>query len=391
MDRRKKIIIISVTTVLSCVVIVSLILVGALLFSIWYETFDVIGLEFYNGEKIETISTYSDQLYIVTEDNKVYITGGYRATESRKYRNVEFYYDEALNVCRPVLIFNKPIKEILPYKDMAALFITESGELYEFDDLNLKKISENVSYATKAKYDNSTIIYTVDSDGKLFSIVDGEQVFLCDNVKKAAALADNNLILLMRNGELRELAVNPIDNSISLSDSIIDQILDFDIGVPAYLSDKAATFDGKEIDLFRLDVLTNDNKLYSKGVYTFETYHYSSPEAMQYNENWTLIYEGVADFASSHIGTVMQLADGGCMYYGYDTVYLNSYEPEELNFGYKKLYLSNVEEVFATQKQVCVCAEDKWYFWCGIYDDPFLRDDIDQCQIFYDEPYVLSQ
>ena len=92
--------------------------VFAFAFIVWFDTFDVTGLEFYNNEPISEFYPAGEGFYLITENGKLYVVGSYGDTEDRRYRNSEFYFNEKIGLNDPVLVFNKKVEMVIPYREL---------------------------------------------------------------------------------------------------------------------------------------------------------------------------------------------------------------------------------------------------------------------------------
>lgn len=331
-------------------------------FSIWYEFFDITGLVFYEDEKIERIYHYDSNVYFITEDGKGYIAGNYANTSSRKYRNVESYQHDDLDMPPPVLFLNGTIRAFYPYASQKALFITEENVLYKLSDLEVTKLADSVLYAEHAYQSvNIDIIYYVDTENRLWQIKEDQlPIYMISNVKQVEAY-QNSVWVTTDEGDLCEVILNA--DGYALSETIFQNVVDFDILDTSTRYENGFVShheEGLKNPLW--NVLTEDGKLYAKGVYNLLGTVYLLSESIPTPfmiEEWTVIGENVEQFSAAEMGTVMRFRDGGCAYYGFDT-----YCSERSKLEYKKLPIDDVAFVYASE--LCVQVEDsqgKHYFW----------------------------
>ena len=345
--------------VLALVAVIIVLLLAAL--SVWYSLFDTTGLRFYNGEDIEAMIPFSNQIYMIDGDGKVFLTGGHERTGNRKYRNAEFKRDDGLGCFSPVLIFDGLATEVLPYDDLCALIITESGTLYNFVDFeSTDLIAEKVQYAFYGNTDGR--IYYIDLVGSLYSANSDKPIY--QGVKKAHQY-NGALYILNTDGELIVFDENR-------NEMLFDDVLDFDI-----LDTSARIIDGKytvndpdALSSPLINLLTGDGRLYANGTYNHLSCgnrDYASSAIKTFDE-WTVIDDEVDVFSASEIGTVYTKLDGSVWYYGFDSI-----PQKDSVFEHILLEIDNVTSVYADKTVFCIKSEDAFFLWGGEFELVFDR------------------
>ena len=175
---------------------------------VWQDTFDVTGLTFYNNEPIKEIFLNDERIYVITEEGKGYVAGGYSTSKDRKYRNSESCVNSETGIISPVMFFDGQISKIFPSNYGKIIFLDDKGVLYEVNDLEVSKICDNAIFASKSF--TTDCIYVVDNSGELFLY--GEVVqHLTSNVKMVRAyreqvfvLSNDNCIYELSNGKYSE-------------------------------------------------------------------------------------------------------------------------------------------------------------------------------------------
>lgn len=373
------------------IIIISISILSILFFAVfgifvWYHIFDVTGLDFYDGDKISKITSYDNkQFYMLTEDGKLYIFGGYDIAKNRKYINSELTEDERLGIPRPVLVSNKAVRSIIPYSAFYALFITEENELYEFDDFTTSKISTDVISAFCDRTTNS--VYIIDKDGNLSIVKENEKTFLYSGIKDAKIYRDR-LFAVLENGDFCEMHYDVSNDIVNIfepvmtgvqSFSVLDTSLRYENGSFIYNNEDAISN-----PLF--NILTIDGKLYVKGSYNIlECSNTVTSEPVKTFDKWTLIFENVSDFSTTEIGTVVSFRDGGVAYYGFETVH-----NEDAAFEYKTLLSEEKAEVFSCKSLVIASTDKDIMLWGALFANPF--DNLSrEHYVLSGTPYVLSK
>ena len=339
-----------------------LVLISIFAIIIWYEFFDITGLEFYDDTKIERIYHYDSNVYFITEDGKGYLAGNYASTNSRKYRNVESYQHDALNMPPPVLFWDGVIKEFYPYDRQTALFITEEHTLYKLADIDVIKLADSVLYAEHTYQSvNNDMIYYIDTENRLWLIKEEQvPIYIISDVKQIEAYQDSAWVIT-NDGDLCKVISS--DEGYFLSEAIFQNAVDFDIIDTSMRYENEIGFyheEGLEHQLW--NVLTEDGKLYAKGAYNLLGTPYLLSESIPSPitiDQWTVIGENVEQISVAQMGTVMKFQNGGCAYYGFDTHF-----SAKSKFEYKELPIDDAVFVYASE--LCVQVEDsqgKHYFW----------------------------
>ena len=339
------------------------------------------GFEFYDGDEIKEIIPYETQLYIVTE-NALYIEGGYERTDSKAYRNVELYEDEALGLPKPVLLFEGKISQIIPIDDLKALIITDEGKLYKFDEFEVALLHENIVCADS--WYAQDCIYAVDSNHKLISIENGESKIIADGINDVEVYRDR-IFAINNSAQMREVLIE--NERVSFGEVLFEGASSFEIEDTSVRYDgKKIVFDNEEaINTPLFNVLDTDNRLYAKGVYNLLACgsSSSSPIPMEFLDEWTLISENVQQFSLAKMGTAFKLEDGTCAYYGFETnLHADS------NFEYKTLSVSNASNIYATSLLVCANSINGHYIWGNNFYKLFYGSS--EHNVLSGTPYVLK-
>ena len=335
------------------------ILIAIFAYNIWYTTFDVRGLVFYDDSEIADIYMYEERIYLVTVDGRAYVAGEYDETQSRTYRNSEFHKDNKLKTPAPVLIYNGEVREIIPYSSLGALIITADNELYNSYDMNMTKISENVRRAYRDTSSDKT--YVVDTDGKLFCLEDAE--FIYSGIVDTRVY-QGRVFALTSGGDLVELSKSVDVAEYVIFDTLFTGVSSFEV-IDTHIRHDGDRFvyDDKEgLASPLITVLTDDGELYVKGAYNLmscaTTLAEKQPEPKLFCD-WEFIDRYVESASTAPMGTVIRHYDGSCAYYGFELrVHRDS------GFGYTELPLTSTECVLASRISVCVKNEDgNYYFW----------------------------
>lgn len=358
-----------------------IIVIGAVAFLgyIWYHTFDVSGLVFYEDTPIKDIIVHFDKLYFVTEDGKGYVAGGYSTSEERKYRNAEFQSNESLGGApSPVLFFDGIIDEIFTCEDKDILFIDNNNDLYKLNEINAVKIAEGIVSAAKLK--STDVVYAVDNLHNLFIV--GEKQILSSSVKSVKTCGDK-IFVLCDNGDLCEL----INGTLALP--IFSSVKNFEA-----VDTSSVIFDGEKFILDDeetsrnplINVLTSEGELYAKGSYNliYKSYMKNQNHQPHKLDDWSLIGQNVKDFSLAGMGTIMAFEDNTCAYYGFDTTYETNSTVE-----YRTFDINNVESVSATNCHISINTSDGFYF-LGNQFHMFFDKMSDKHHILTGTPYFLD-
>ena len=322
------------------------------LYVVWYQTFDVTGLTFYQNEPIEKIFLVDDRVYLITENGNGYVAGNYSSSKDRKYRNSEFRINDKLGTPSPVLFFDGNIVDIIACNYGNILFVDDKNVLYELNDFTVKKICEDVLQATKSN--TTEKIYFVDKLGRLFSSSERDYC-LASNVKMVKAYRET-LFVLFNDGNLCKLTGN------NCSETIFTNVKSFDV-----VDTSERIFDGENVVADYLpaienplfNVLTNDGELYARGYYNliYKRLTNSSKHAPYVLEDWTIIGEDVVDYSLAGMGSLMILNDSTCKYFGFDTSFEEGSKVSERVFDD-----TDVISVCETDCAVCYQTDEGFYF-----------------------------
>lgn len=377
----------------SAVGLISLIILIAAIF-VWYNFFDISPLDLYKNQTIHQIYVYSDCIYLVDEDGKGYVSGGFNADLSsmksdknvyRGYLNTENRLNKKTNLPYPILFFDGQIKQMFPYSSMKSLFITEQNELYSVDCLTVKKIANEVVFA---EYDiTKSVVYVIDENATISLINGGNKTGIASGVKSVVTYNGRAFVLLV-DGNLCEIIEK--DGVSEISAPIFQNVKDFDVvNTSARYYDKWVFDDAEALENPLFNVLTNDGKLYAKGYYNITecgTVGFAPYPAPVLLSDWTIIGTDVDTFSCSAMGTIMKFKDKTCSYYGYDTVL--SRDPY---FGSITLDIDNVEKVIIDKLSVCVIdSSGNCYIWGDDFLCAFLKSKDEHINIFADSPLVVS-
>ena len=355
--------------ILASVLVIAVVCLFALLFSVWYNTFDVIGLEFYDDSVVEDIFFNGDRVYISTQSGKLYMTGGYSTSNSRKYRNSEFYKNGKLGIPSPIMIYdgeNGKIKSVVPCTDSDILLVTDNGTLYDLSDFELKRIVSRVSNAVK-DYKNDSYIAVLEDASLIIIDRNGAETILYDDVTQVSTYKDS-LYILFKNGELRQLFNYSLPEIRVLKEPLLSNVKSFQ------MLDSSACLDGLKfiendavaIKEPLMNVLLTTGELYAKGAYNLIKYNgvfSHTPSAVNVLNEWVCIGENVLEYSLAHMGTVMLRSDSNCEYFGFDMLKYTSPYPNSVEFIHYKLPVENVLKVQASDFTVCVKTEDEFYYW----------------------------
>jgi len=339
-------------------------------YKLWYEFLDTRGLDFYDDQQIEKIYPYGDQLYLVTDDGNCYITGGNKKSQSREYQNAKQRINLKLGIPAPVLFHEGGVKEIIPYADLSALFITDGGDLYSLEDLRVTKIKSGVISAARGSSDGR--IYFVDSSNSLYAQKGNRQSFLVDDVRSVRVFGERIFVLTTGN-LLAEIKFNAHGVAF-LSSAIFENVKSFDIPV-------SPTGESSGV---LINVLTNDGKLYTNGAYSRPDQAREKTGGTNPDEEWKLIAGRVASFDTAIMGTVLIFEDGSASYYGFDTL-----EGGEDKFGYKLIFGDGISYVAASDNHVMIKRDNAWYFWGSESSLHFVLNNDDH-RVLSDAPHVME-
>ena len=262
-----------VFTTIAILLIIALMFVA---FAIWYDTFDIIGLDLYEDETIKEIIPCGLSNYIVTDEGYAYVMGCY-TSEYRKYRNSEFYMNDKLGTPTPVKIYDGKIIQIIPYNSLGAILINEQGELLDFNDFEVTKVFESASYAVRtfgnhAKWlfgeDNEKLYYVIDQSGTMYAVsAEGDTKELFVDVITVNYYRDTVLVLF-KNGDLNQYSISENGDMI-FTEKLFEDACWFDIKDTSvrYDGEKFVYDDENALQSPLINVLTNDRKLYAIGAY----------------------------------------------------------------------------------------------------------------------------
>ena len=369
--------------VLVCVAII--LLLGAIL--VYYFFYDVFGLELYNDETIQSIYKYNDQIYLVDEDGKGYVLGGYSDSSGRTYLNSENQKHKGLNSSTPVLFFDGNIQKLIPYDSMSTLIITNDFELYNWCDFEIKQIASSVVSADASA--GKGIYYINQRSELIMSEKNGAEKVLLTDVIKVVLYRDSAYVLL-KDKSLNEMTVDESGN-VALSLCEINGVVDFDVVDTSirYNGEKYVYGDEIAVKNPLISVLCDDGNMYVKGAYNLlNCYTNLADEKPQPHiiDDWTLIGEEVSSFSSAPMGTVMLLDDGSCEYYGFDTSV--SIDSEFKSFC---IPISGIKYVHASETTICLVSQDnKIYIYGDDAFNPLLYRATNRHHIFKDSPLVIS-
>ena len=357
---------------------------------VWYSTFDVSGLVFYDGEDIKEIYPYNDQIYVVT-DNGAYVAGGYSATQNRRYRNSELYEDASLGIPSPVLFYQGKVTRVIPYGTLSALFINDKNELFAVEELEITYLASDVVSADR--YSRNGCVYAIDKNGRLLSVTEGKTTVIYSGVKAVKTYRERVFVIL-ENGDLCEMFVNPDGGSATLGLPLFENAREFDVVDTSlrYTGGKLVVDDETAIANPLFNVLDADGSLYVKGAYNLlQCGHQTlngeiAEQPIKAFDSWTLISENVEAFGLSVMGTVMKFTDGSCAYYGFEV-------SEVTNTEFAFAALPTVESalsIHATEGLICASTETEYYMWGGYFNVIF--DNLtEEHYIFSGTPYVLPK
>ena len=322
---------------------------------------DVSGLSFYDDERIVAAyqSDESEAVHFVTENDRLYVTGGYSSSKNAKYKNVKGRKNETLGIWEPVLLFEGSIKTVVPYYGISALVITENNDLYKVNINEQTLLSENIQYvcagATSYK-DYHNYIFTVDTDGNLREITAENSEVIAENVS-SAHYSNGIIYALKANGDLFEI---PYNSSYDVGEGrvIYSGVKSFDVKTTntRYTDERGYYYDENAMPV--INVLTVNDTLYVKGVYSlYEGWHSSvaNPlEPLRSYSDWEIIANNVDSFSLSPKGTLIKHLNGEVAYFGFDTVI----GAENVEFAYKKLTDAPVSTISASVYGICILLQD---------------------------------
>ena len=324
----------------------------------WYDTFDVTGLTFYNNEPIREIFLNDDRFYVITEEGKGYVAGGYSTSKDRKYRNSESCVNRETGILSPVLFFDGHISKIFPSNYGKIMFLDDKDVLYELNELEANKICDNAFFASKSfTMDN---IYVVDNSGKLFLY--GEVVqHLASNVKAVRAYRDRVFVLSNDN------CIYELSNG-TYSEPIFSDVKSFDVidtSHSIFNGETVISNDQQTMKKPLFNVLTNDGTLYAKGSYNliYRGYTNTNHHRPYVLNEWTIIGEKVSDFSLAGMGTLMLFEDSTCKYFGFDTTF-----EEGSLVSTRVLCDADVKSISATNCAVCYKTEEGFFLLGGIFE-----------------------
>ena len=345
---------------------------------------NVSGLDFYENEKIVSLYQSYDNpsVYFTTENDRVYVFGGYNHSNRPNYDNVEGRKrNEKLGVWEPVLLFEGSVKALVPTYRVGALIITDSNELYRADLNDETFICGNAVDV----FESENHLFVIDTNGDLREIENGNSTIITSNVKEVN-FCNGQLYILKNSGDLVRVPYS--ESGISgTEDLLYSNVKSF--GVRAtntrYTEEGGYYFDEDAKRTPIINVLTNEGKLYAKGVYSlYEPYYISYSSLPGYVlpasplhefSEWELIAEDVDSFSLSERGTIMKLKTGEAAYYGYDTDVVAG--TDQIDFAYKQLTDTSVSLVTASVFGISlICTDGTIMAWGDDYVTAFDCDGI---------------
>ena len=369
----------------------------AVAFLIWYTFFDCTGLDLYKDQTISEIILTDYNIYLITEDNSLYMAGGYHG-RSRKYLNSEFHKNRKYGTPSPVKVFDQEIKDFIVCPKNKIMIITQSNELYSLkdtkSDIKSERIAGNICCVDSHNVDEKYYVYLVDIYGILKRMDEnGESVILASDIVEVHTYRER-VFVLNSDGDLVELIIAD-DMSIKTSEPLFSNVKSFDV------KDTSLRFDGEKYiyddqtaqDTPLFNVLTNDDKLYAKGAYSllYSTRVLGFEPSPYVIEEWEMLDEHVVDFSLSHNGTLMLLDDSRCSYYGYDPIN-NERSYRKYNCTYYIIPIQNVTKISSSTSGVCVKGQDNnFYFWGANFFFNFYSDERNtEFSLFENKPFVLT-
>ena len=369
-----------IKTVFIIFVFILVLILLALFGFVWYHFFDVSHLTLYSGENINDIIIHFEKVYVITDDGKAYVAGGYSDSEVREYQNSELTKNKWLKGNpSPVLFFDGVVKTIFPCEDGSIMFTDNSNNLYVLQEVYAQKIANNIIYSAKSKVTGD--IYAVDESHNLIVIGNGEPLLSGVSIVKTCG---NKIFVLLDNGDLCEYTKD------GLSVPIFSSVRCFEV-----VDTSEVVFDGSKFILNDtetaenplINVLTFNGELYAKGSYNliYESYMNNQNHLPNKISEWTLIGNDVNDFSLAGMGTIMVFKDKSCAYFGFDTTYAEGSEMQ-----YRYFDITNVEGVCATNCHVLIKTSNKFYF-LGNQFRLFFGRMSDEHHIITGNPYILDR
>lgn len=319
-------------------------------FFVWYNFFDVTGLEFYEDQPIKCFFSTNNRVFLLTEEGYGYVAGDYSNGSSRKYLNSETTYNSYLNGSCPVKFFNGKIKQIID-EESNTFFISETDQLFRLHyDLTLESVADNVVYASAG---DEVEIYFVDIYENLYVKSNEKINFLKENIKKIKCYKDFVYVLTTK-GSLYLCERN--DENLKFDDMLFEAVQDFDVvDTSARIIDgKYVSNDATAVSLPLVNVLTQGGDLYVKGAYnTLPCGQITSqaPAEPKIYEDWLHIASDIKQFSVAPMGTIMLDEDNKALYYGFD-----SNLTSKAIFGKREFDISNCEIVGAME--MCIFVKD---------------------------------
>ena len=378
MNRTKKIIIAIVVTVLLVVSLIG--------FFVWYNFFDVTGLELYSDQPISNFFSAEMRVYLLTEEGYGYVAGGYLYGDTREYLNSENVHNSYLNGASPVKFYNGKIKQIID-EEHCTMFITEKNELFELNrDLSSDYIASDVVNACGTENGE---IYYITSDNSLYKKDSSNEInFVKENIKKVKCYKEFVYVLSCDNVLYRYEKGNK-DQLIN-QERLLESVKTFEV-----VDTSERLIDGKYIDdneqalsLPLINVLTGDGNVYVRGAYNVLSCGHRGalpPAPPMVYEEWTLIGTEIKQFSLAPMGTIMLKSNGTVIYYGFD-----SDLTYKSRFGERTLNVPSCELVGIAK--MCIWAKDKngtFYFWGEKMRTPFFYPDESDHSIMYGTPFQL--
>ena len=374
--------------IISLAVLILVILLFIVAILIYRALYDISDLTLYENEKIQSIVKYGDQVYLVDENGKGYILGGYSFSTKRTYLNSKARTHEGLNMSNPVLFFDGNIRQLIPYSRMSVLIITKDNELYAWHDFEIEKVADGVICADINPINNE--VYYINLNKELILRQEnGLEQLILTGANKVVLYSDNAYVLL-ENHKLCEFKCDDYEN-VQLSYCEIEGIVDFEVVDTSlrFNGEKYIFDDETAIESPLITALCNDGNLYVKGAYNLLSCHTNfadkKPEPYIIND-WTIIGENVFSFSSAPMGTVMLHNDKSCSYYGFDTCVSNESIFQQYNIPIEK-----IESVHASETTVCLIGQDdKIYIYGQNAFNPLLEKASNRHHLYKDSPLIIS-
>ena len=332
-------------------------------------------LVFYKGQRINNVivNEFGSQHYFVTED-AVYWDGDFVFQGHNKdmtdwannHRDANFHYYRGAS---PVLLLEEKVKDICltdgPINNHSchSLILTESGDLYTQDWLEVEKIDDNISSVC---YDSEiNTFYYIDNEERLFSCNQNmEKTFLTDGVKAVQACI-GRVLILNGSGDLCELDLE----TESISEPLFTNVEKFEADDASKrikrINEKWKSY--KDLDAeesLLINVLDKQGKLFAKGAYNSQSaFTFVKENYLHTYDDWECIGENVSNFSLSSTGTMMLLNDGSATYHGYEEGTGYNDDENYVIFGTKTLVSDGAVMVGCSRRTVWVISEHVIMFW----------------------------